>query len=426
MMPLATNLQPGADRSVRNNQRRSLRIPLSVPMVVSDLRPQGFSECCETVSANSHGCQLRSYRPLATGMQVLLDAVYTNRAARATVIHSEPVGRERGTTVWNCGLSLDKPGNFWNIPSPPHDWLLVNGYGKKDVVLPVAPPDERLPAPGRRTSSSEHERTQILNTIETRIAGLEARVEKATAEFEAGALAQLRQSFGDAIGQARERIKRYSVACGESRLVGLEAEIEQRMAPFLTRSQAATSDLERLLETLRQEHGAWEIQIAQWQQYGKQLQGWLAQETQQLHTLAHDTVIEASGQVKGRIAAIIETACEPLERRIHNAQVHLETQTLSQADELSRRWEANLERLRTVQEEMDRSFRVQLAAQQAEALDLFQQQAKDVMGRAILRMYTTLNDALGSTAQAVQDQTSFSPTQSFGRNGAGSEPTTST
>lgn len=269
MTPTATVLQPGGDRSVRNNQRRSLRIPLSVPLVVSDRRPHGFSRCCDTVVANSYGCQIRSSHPLETGAEVRLDAIYTNRAIYATVIHCEPAGREQGALVWNCGLALEKPGNFWGIPSPPHDWSTANGFGDKDAASPVPSPGEqrrtpvRQEPPGGPDRSPQDWRQMILSAVDARIAGFEARVEQATAEFEAGALARLQQSFGEAITQARERMKHYANACGESRLVGLETELEHRLEPFLNRSQAAISDLERLLDALRQEQAAREARMVQ-------------------------------------------------------------------------------------------------------------------------------------------------------------------
>jgi deoxyribodipyrimidine photolyase len=264
-----------------------------------------------------------------------------------------------------------------------------------------------------------------LSALNTRIAGLEARVERATTEFETGALARLHQSFKEVIKQAQERLKHYAEACGESRLVALEAELERHVAPFLNRSQAAINDLERLLETLRQEQTAWETRMAQrHQQDEERLREWLAEETRRFRGLVHDAVIEASGQIKGRIDTIVETACEPLERRVRDAQAHLETLVFRKTDELGSQCEANLERLRTAQEEMDRSFRVQLAAQQAEVLDLFQQQAKDAMMQAIARMHTTLNDALGSAARALHDLPPVSPTQPLGRDSTGNERTT--
>jgi chromosome segregation ATPase len=125
---------------------------------------------------------------------------------------------------------------------------------------------EWFSAPEYAGSSANPDWQQIVSAIDTRIAGFEARLEQATAEFEAGALTRLQQSFGDAITQARERMKHYANACGESRLVGLEAELEHRLEPFLNRSQAAINDLEQLLETLRQEQTVWQARMAQWHQ----------------------------------------------------------------------------------------------------------------------------------------------------------------
>ena len=132
----------------------------------------------------------------------------------------------------------------------------------------TAPPEpsssgEWPSAPEHAGISANPNWRQIVRAIEIRIAGIEARVEQATAEFETGAQTRLQQSFGEAITQARERMKHYANACGESRLVTLESELEQKIAPFLNRSQAAINDLERLLDTLRQEQAAWEARMVQ-------------------------------------------------------------------------------------------------------------------------------------------------------------------
>ena len=132
--------------SMQDNRRQSLRVPLPVPLIVSDPKPHGFSEYCEIVMANGHGCQLRSPCPLEPGMQVRLDTVYVkNRAASATVIHSEPIGLQE-TRVWNCGLALDTPGNFWGIPSPPQDWPAADYSGANGIASFPPSPSERHPA----------------------------------------------------------------------------------------------------------------------------------------------------------------------------------------------------------------------------------------------------------------------------------------
>jgi hypothetical protein len=134
---------------------------------------------------------------------------------------------------------------------------------ERRIAPPEPTPSEWRSVPGYTGTSANPDWRQIVSAIEARIAGVEVRVEQATSEFETGAQARLQKSFGEAIAQARERMKRYANACGESRLIGLESELERRLEPFLNRSQAAINDLERLLDTLRQEQAAWEARMVQ-------------------------------------------------------------------------------------------------------------------------------------------------------------------
>jgi hypothetical protein len=103
----------------------------------------------------------------------------------------------------------------------------------------------------------QQEWLQRLGAVEARIACMEtlagnvaAEVEAAALEVEAAATARLKQSFGETIRQACEGMKRYAVACKESRLIELEAELERKMEPFLSRSQMTINDLEQLLESI--------------------------------------------------------------------------------------------------------------------------------------------------------------------------------
>lgn len=103
----------------------------------------------------------------------------------------------------------------------------------------------------------EQEWLQRLSIVETRVADVEslvaniaAEVEAAALEVEAAALARLQQSFGETIRHACEGMKRYAMACKESRLVELEAEIEHKLEPFLSRSQMTINDLEQLLASI--------------------------------------------------------------------------------------------------------------------------------------------------------------------------------
>ena len=103
--------------------RRSSRLPLEVPVVVSSLDPALiFSERCNTTLVNAHGCGLISPRALTTGIPVRLEIVSAKRHTTARVAEVVPLGGEPET--WLVGLELDIPGNFWGIEYAPADWKM--------------------------------------------------------------------------------------------------------------------------------------------------------------------------------------------------------------------------------------------------------------------------------------------------------------
>ena len=51
--------------------RRSSRVPVNVPILVTSLEPGSrFSEVCETMVVNAHGCSMRSHVKLDAGVLV--------------------------------------------------------------------------------------------------------------------------------------------------------------------------------------------------------------------------------------------------------------------------------------------------------------------------------------------------------------------
>ncbi len=103
--------------------RRSSRLPLEVPVLLSSLDPAlTFSERCNTTLVNAHGCGLISPRALKTGIPVRLEIVSAKRHTTARVAEVVPLGGEPET--WLVGLELDVPGNFWGIEYAPADWKI--------------------------------------------------------------------------------------------------------------------------------------------------------------------------------------------------------------------------------------------------------------------------------------------------------------
>jgi len=109
--------------------RRSTRIPLVIPVLLTSLDPRTiFSERCQTIVVNSHGCGLRSSRAIPTGIPVRLEILTGKGTATARIVGSAPVGTDR--TVWMVGVELDQPGNIWGVHPAPLDWQSQTARGQ--------------------------------------------------------------------------------------------------------------------------------------------------------------------------------------------------------------------------------------------------------------------------------------------------------
>jgi hypothetical protein len=103
--------------------RRSTRLPLEVPILVTSLDPAlEFSEECTTTLVNAHGCGLITQRSLPRGLPVRLEIVRSQRQATARVADVVSLGGDPET--WLLGMELDTPGNFWGIEYAPSDWKI--------------------------------------------------------------------------------------------------------------------------------------------------------------------------------------------------------------------------------------------------------------------------------------------------------------
>jgi hypothetical protein len=113
----------GSSERTQHAIRRSTRLPLEVPVLVTSLDAgQPFSEQCQTTLVNAHGCGLIVPCGLKQGLQVRLEIVSAKRHTTARVAEVVPLGGDPET--WLIGLELDVPGNFWGIEYAPSDWKI--------------------------------------------------------------------------------------------------------------------------------------------------------------------------------------------------------------------------------------------------------------------------------------------------------------
>jgi len=113
--------------------RRSSRVPVAVPIMVTSLEPGiHFSEVCETSVVSAHGCAMQSRIKLDTGTSLHLHSK-EGREATAQVVSCQPIGSNNQS--WRLGARLERPENFWGLPNCPKDWH----------TLPVSSDSPRLP-----------------------------------------------------------------------------------------------------------------------------------------------------------------------------------------------------------------------------------------------------------------------------------------
>jgi hypothetical protein len=101
--------------------RRSSRVRLNSPMLVTSMGSGvHFSEMCETLVVNAHGCAVRSPVKLEAGVPIQLHS-HEGREASAIVVNCQPLGSDR--QGWRVGARLDNPENFWDLTPCPEDWV---------------------------------------------------------------------------------------------------------------------------------------------------------------------------------------------------------------------------------------------------------------------------------------------------------------
>lgn len=114
--------------------RRSSRVQAAVPILVTSMDNTHFSEVCETLVVNAHGCALLTRVKFAAGAPLHFHSK-DGRETTARVVTCQAVGY--GNQGWKLGAKLDRPDNFWGLQNYPQDWALP--AASTAASLPPAP-----------------------------------------------------------------------------------------------------------------------------------------------------------------------------------------------------------------------------------------------------------------------------------------------
>lgn len=122
--------------------RRSSRLPVTVPILVTSLEAGAkFSEVCETLVVNAHGCAMRSPMKLEAGVPLHFHS-QEGRETTAQVVSCQPIGTDRHS--WMLGARFDQPENFWGLPATPSDWARLPAPHVPSNGKQAMPPDQAV------------------------------------------------------------------------------------------------------------------------------------------------------------------------------------------------------------------------------------------------------------------------------------------
>jgi len=151
--------------TVPTSLRRSSRVPTAVQVLVTSLEGKHFSDVCETLVVNAHGCLILTRVKLDAGVPLHLHST-DGRETTARVVDCQPIGPDQQS--WRMGAKLDQPENFWGLKDCPKDW-----------AIPVAPKLPKTLTPTTKPASSQLSAPQSVNAVADQVARqLEAQVKR--------------------------------------------------------------------------------------------------------------------------------------------------------------------------------------------------------------------------------------------------------
>ena len=106
--------------SRKNDVRRSTRLSLQIPVVVTSLDSTfDFYKECKTAFVNAHGCGIIVPQLLNNQTPVTVELVSNGANKNGRVVLAIPLLENFS---WFLGVEFDSPGNFWGLENPPADW----------------------------------------------------------------------------------------------------------------------------------------------------------------------------------------------------------------------------------------------------------------------------------------------------------------
>jgi hypothetical protein len=301
-----------------NSVRRSSRVPVTLPIVVTSLEPAApFSELCETLVVSAHGCVLSSPAKLDPGVPVQFQSK-GGRAAMAHVVDCQPMPGRQG---WQLGARLDHPENFWGLKSCPEDWLRLLEMPSSEAQL-----SRMVPARNRDDrGAGQHQAGPSLKIVSDKGQLMDQDLRAMVAEIV--------QPLTEEVADLKEKLAKGAPKRSqfEISLSHIPPEVEEKLWVRL-RQDLGTQVLQQTQEQSKQVFG--EARTVIEQKIAEALKGFRAQVGEQLQT------------VEQRAQSLAEEIAESVAQHVNAGAERFQAQALEAGTRLERQGHESLQALR--------------------------------------------------------------------------------
>ncbi len=234
-----------------------------------------------------------------------------------------------------------------------------------------------------------------LETLQQAADSLYAQVESAIQD-------KVDRTTQEAAGRALQELQNGLSELQNASLAQAQARLEQTFAGLMERAHVSAVTLQQTLNTVQQENERAQQQNDSARQQIEGAKGWLEGEKKKFETLVHETFLQASGEIRGRINLAMEMLQQPIERRAQEIQKQLQELGAAQTAQFSQNAEQLQQRLLALGTATQQVVDERLSAGISESVEAFRHRVETLADTFIARWQSSLAQTLESNAQILR------------------------
>jgi hypothetical protein len=181
----------------------------------------------------------------------------------------------------------------------------------------------------------------------------------------------------------------------------IEADLNQRLGPILKQASDLRQEVLSVVSALQRESKRGETQVCALLKEKDGVEAWVAERVADFRKMFHETLVETTGQIEGRLHMAVETAEGPLAKLRDESAQQLQEQATRQARLLREQVDEACDRLTRLQRQVENSVGESLRAQAAETCVIFGREIAEVAQRSVEERRSALTKNLESLASIL-------------------------